>query len=123
MKHYKKLKTTIIAIFILTSIFVSCQKEKVHKKFKEGKNTAVFTTKFVIVDNKEITNVFHYKEDGTWQFNSDDNYENFEDVAKIVGLGQIIKIDKTILEIADLPLGYSASRKSKNEDWTIQKIK
>ena len=93
------------------------------KKFKEADNTAVFTTKFVIIDKKDITYVTHDKEDGAWQFFSDDEFDNFESVAKIVGLGEIIKIDNTLLELADMPEGFSAYRKFKGDRWTIQEVK
>jgi hypothetical protein len=53
-------------------------------------NTAVFTTKFGITDKKDITFVMHEKGDGTWQFFSSDNFTNFEDVARVVGLGEIV---------------------------------
>jgi hypothetical protein len=60
------------------------------KRFEEADNTAVFTTKFVITDKKDITFVTHEKEDGAWQFFSNDHFDNFEDVAKVVGLGEIL---------------------------------
>ena len=93
------------------------------KKFKDADNTAVFTTKFVVVDKKEITKVTHEKEDGAWQFFSADIFEDFEKVAVVAGLGQIINLDSSLLEIADLPLGYSASRNFKGATWTIEEIK
>lgn len=91
------------------------------KKFIDPDNTAVFTTKFVIADNKEITEVHHDKEDSAWQFFSDDKFEDFSKVAKLVGLGQITKIDSTLFEIADLSVGYVAHRKFKGDKWVIKK--
>jgi len=91
------------------------------KKFEDTLNTAVFTTRFVVKDKKEITYVTHEIEDGAWQFFSKDDFANFEDVAMLVSLDEIIKIDKTILEIADLPLGYIATRQTIKDSWTIQK--
>lgn len=93
------------------------------KKFKESDNTSVFTTKFVIIDKKDITRVTHDKEDGTWQYFSSDQFENFEDVAKIVGLGQMIKIDSSILELADMKEGYVAHRNSRSDKWEIEEDK
>ena len=93
------------------------------KKFKEADNTAVFTTKFVIVDNKEITEVHHDEDDGAWQFFSDDKFDDFSKVVKLVGLGQITKIDSTLFEIADMPTGYVAHRKYKGDKWIIEKKK
>ena len=94
-----------------------------NKRFKEADNTAVFTTKFVIIDKKDITTVTHEKEDGAWQFFSDDHFDNFEDVAKVVGLGEIIKIDSTLLELAGLPEGFAAHRKFKGDKWIRQETK
>ena len=89
--------------------------------FKEAGNTAVFTTKFVLFDNKEITTVYHDEDDGAWQFFSDDHFDNYEDVAKIACLDEIVEMDETILELAEMPAGYYAFRKSKIDKWTIQK--
>jgi len=91
------------------------------KNFKEPLNTAVFTTKFVVEENKPITYVMHDSDDGAWQFFSDDKFDDFECVAKIVGLGEIIKMDDSVLELADMPEGYYAFRESVNDKWKIQK--
>ena len=93
------------------------------KIFKEPLNMAVFTTKFVVIDKKDVTIVRHEHEDGAWTFFSNDKYDNYEEVAKIVGLGEIIKIDSTILQIADMPKGFYAQRNSKQDEWKIEKLK
>jgi hypothetical protein len=98
-------------------------KPMTQKKFKEADNTAVFTTKFVINDNKQITEVHHDEEDGAWQFFSDDKFDDFSKVMKIVGLAQITKIDSTLFEIADMPTGHFARRKHKGDKWVIEKMK
>jgi hypothetical protein len=98
-------------------------KPMTQKKFKEADNTAVFTTKFVITDNKEITEVHHDEDDGAWQFFSDDQFDDLSKVTKLVGLGQITKIDSTLFEIADMPMGYVAHRKFKGDKWIIEKQK
>jgi len=115
-----------ITFLLILTIIISCSpnpvKKMTEKKFIDLDNTAVFTTKFVTSDKKEITTVTHEKDDGAWQFFSSDHFTNFEDVAKVVGLGQVIKMDSTILELADLPLGYKAHRKFRGDKWIIEKI-
>ena len=105
----------------LTEQKTNTSKPMTQKKFKEADNTAVFTTKFVVIDNKDITQVHHDKDDGAWQFFSDDKFDDFRKVAKLVALGLIIKIDSTILELAEMPTGYVAHRKHKGDKWTIEK--
>lgn len=105
------------------SIYPLGTAQHILKQFKESPNTAVFTTKFVVNDNRPITLVRHNPEDSTWEFFSDDKYDNFKDVAKIIGLGQLIKIDSSVLEIADMKLGYYAHRKTKQDNWLVEKLK
>jgi hypothetical protein len=38
---------------------------------------------------------------------------------KLLDLEKIIRTDSTILELADMPEGYSAHRKFKGDKWTI----
>jgi hypothetical protein len=114
----------LLNIFIMLSFLgIGKSNAQTKKEFKDPLNTAVFTTKYVTEDNKEITYVTHELEDGSWQFFSDDNFEDFSKVAKLVSLNNIIKIDKSVLEIADLPLGYYATRKNRKEKWKIFKTK
>jgi hypothetical protein len=94
--------------------------KKKQKKFQEADNTAVFTTKYVIRDKKPITFVTHEEEDGAWQFFSSDELDNFEEVAMIVGLVEIIAIDASLLELADMPVGHYAIRETVNDNWSIR---
>jgi hypothetical protein len=84
-------------------------------------DTAVFTTKYVIEDKKTIVLVTHDIEDGAWQFFSDDSFVNFEEVAKVVGFQELINMDNSLLQILDMPLGYSATRKDEFDNWKIVK--
>jgi hypothetical protein len=40
----------------------------------------------------------------------------------VVGLGEMVELDRTILEISDLPVGYYAERLSVKHEWTIKQI-
>jgi hypothetical protein len=86
------------------------------KKFKENLNTVVFTSKYVAVQNSPIVYVAHH-EDGTWEFWGDQIIDESE--IMLVALEQIIKIDTSILELADLPIEFSAQRKSKESEWIL----
>ena len=84
------------------------------KTFKEAPQTAVFTTKFVILNNSPILYVSHDK-DGDWQFHGAE--EATTEDAAIVRLDEMIAIDNSVLEVSDLPLGAYAVRKSANDPW------
>ncbi|UKB82739.1 hypothetical protein LF887_17195 [Chryseobacterium sp. MEBOG06] len=89
------------------------------KSFKEDLNTAVITTKFVLEKKSPILYVFHYEEDESWQFSGDETNLMDEDF-RVVSLEEIISLDSTVLEIADLPLGGEAYRVNINASWEIQ---
>jgi hypothetical protein len=109
--------SSLLAAFLIFAYLYPMSK----KKFADADNTAVFTTTFVL-NGKDITTVYHDVDDGAWQFMSDDEFEGLGTVAKVVGLGEIVKMDSTLLEIADLPLGYYAYRKSRSDSWVIRPI-
>jgi hypothetical protein len=83
--------------------------------FQDPQNVAVFTTKQVVKEGKPILFVTHDADDGAWQFHSGDMARD-ED-AMILALSEIVEIDTTITELADLPLGYKASRASPSSSW------
>ncbi len=89
--------------------------------FQTSLNTAVFTTSFVLNEKKLITQVTHYIEDGAWEFLSDDDFEDFEKIAKVVSLEEIINIDHTIIELSDLELGWLAFRRTITDNWVRKK--
>jgi hypothetical protein len=84
--------------------------------FNEPLNTAVFTTTHVVRNNSPIVYVSH-DEDGSWQFFGNEPVSVKD--AMVVGLGEIISLDKTILQIADLSIGFSAHRDSQKNKWEI----
>jgi hypothetical protein len=87
------------------------------KYFKENLDTAVFTTRFVLEEKSPILVAYHF-EDGSWQFSGKEDNLNDEDF-KIISLGEIIEIDKTLLQISDMPLNSEARRLSSVSEWRI----
>ncbi len=83
--------------------------------FDDPKNVAVITLKSIVKGGKPILYVTHDAEDGTWQFldGSTVSQEN----ASVVGLEEISQIDPTVMELADLPLGWYACRSAASEPW------
>ncbi|WP_298289014.1 contact-dependent growth inhibition system immunity protein [uncultured Lutibacter sp.] len=92
---------------------------KKFNSFGENLSNIVFTSRFVIEDNKEITLVSQDKEDGAWQFLSSDKIENFENDARLVSLREILKLDESILEIGNVEIGQIAQRKNKKDKWKL----
>lgn len=56
------------------------------------------------------------RDDDGWQFL--DGEHIFEDDARIVLLGEAVQFDPSLLELADLPIGWHARRASPADPWT-----
>lgn len=88
-------------------------------KFNDAPNVMVITTKRIIHKTANVTIVFHDEDDGMWQFL--DGIDNDEDSAAIISLQEMVTIDNSIEEIADLPLGWVAWRHDTQSVWNCQK--
>lgn len=86
--------------------------------FTEAKNTMVISTKKVIGKENAILLVSHDEDDGMWEFL--DGYDVKEEEAVIVSLLEIVHLDSTVNQIADLPLGWIAYRDNIQEEWKHQ---
>jgi hypothetical protein len=91
------------------------------KKFKDPLSTVVYTTIYVMKEKSPIIFVSH-ELDGAWQFMGSEPIEDYTKIAMLVSLEQVIKLDKSVLKVADLPPGYCATRKSRSDKWVVAKI-
>jgi hypothetical protein len=89
-----------------------------NKKFLGNLNTAVFTTKYVLEYNRPVLYVYHYEEDGAWSFFGDEECQDMD--FRVIALEEMINIDNSILELADMPLGFYAKRKDITSLWQIE---
>jgi len=87
--------------------------------FSDPRNVAVFTTRSVVKDGMAILYVTHDADDGSWQFHHDDHPDLAQ--AMLVSLESMVERDPTLAQIADLPEGWTATRKAPNENWHRQK--
>ena len=88
--------------------------------FREPQNAPIFTVKQIMDGTQPILHVSHDEEDGAWQFLAMETLGDMDPV--IVEFGEIVKLDRGILELADLPLGWRAIRKAPNEPWQREQI-
>jgi hypothetical protein len=83
--------------------------------FADPKNVAVLISGSVLRGDSAILHVRHDDDDGGWQFHG--GGELSEDDAKLVSLHQVILLDPSLRELADLPLGWTANRDSNAAPW------
>jgi len=86
--------------------------------FDDAPETPVVTTLHVTSRAMPIMYVSReIDEDGriTWQFHCALPFEMKD--AQLVRLDTIVNVDRTVLEIASLPVGYAAKRSSPQEPW------
>lgn len=84
--------------------------------FDDPPNVAVFTTHQILEREDRIGFVTHDLDDGAWQFHARSG-AGAETDAKIVSLRAIVDLDPSVMELADLPLGWCAWRKEGEDTW------
>jgi hypothetical protein len=84
-------------------------------KFRDPPHTRVFLSEAVHTGAEPVTFVLRDIEDGAWQFLGDSMTESKDPV--IVCFHHPIDKDRSLSELADLPLGWYAERSSPGEPW------
>lgn len=83
-------------------------------QFSDPPNVAVIANQKIVLSGDWIAYVSH---DGAWQFHTNQSEPVNEEDAMMVSLQSIVTLDPTIIELADLPLGWHAWRNSKSSVW------
>jgi hypothetical protein len=82
--------------------------------FQDPENTAVFSTVGVVKRHEPVCLVCH-DDDGAWQFLGGGHVTMAD--AMIVLLKNAVETDESLLELADLPLGWKATRENAQAPW------
>lgn len=87
--------------------------------FDQPRNCATLTMRQVMDGREDILLVTHDEDDHGWQFigSSAASTEH----AMVVSLTEIVRVDASVLEVADLPPGWRAERKHRGGAWTRRK--
>lgn len=83
--------------------------------FDDPPNVAVFTTEDVLAETAEVMYVTHEAEDGAWQFLPGEGVN--ADAIRVVALTTILARDPTLVQVASLPIGWTATRPETGSDW------
>ena len=86
--------------------------------FDQAKNAATISTKQVIVEGYPVLRVVHYSDDHSWAFTCGTTNDSAD--AMVVGMGEVVAKDPTLLSVADLPPGWRATRSEVGEKWVRQ---
>lgn len=84
--------------------------------FSDEPNTACFTCRHVLEENRPIRYVSH-DEDGYWQFLCGENHT--EEDARVVSLVSVWEMDESVGELAGLDYGESAEAVDPTDGWVI----
>ena len=83
--------------------------------FDQAPNVAAVTTRHVIEQRLPILCVTHYSDDHSWGFvcGTTDVAED----GRVISMSEVLHIDPTLREIADLPPGWTARREMVGSKW------
>jgi hypothetical protein len=83
--------------------------------FDQPRNCAVVTLRPIVFEGAPILHVTHDEDDHGWQFLGREDADVPQ--AAVVGLSEIVELDPSVLEVADLPPGWHAWRQSRSSPW------
>lgn len=109
------MKTKLFLLVFLLCPLSAIGGEPMEWPFDQARNVSTITTDQVLNQAFPILLVVHYKDDHSWAFLCGTTNET-EDL-KLVTMEQIVAFDRTLFGIADLPPGWSATRKSIDAPW------
>jgi hypothetical protein len=84
--------------------------------FDQPRDCAAITLRSIVFGGVPILLVSHDAEDHGWQFLSGGPFDMSD--AAVVSMAEIVKLDPTVLDVADLPPGWEASRADRSQPWT-----
>ncbi|MDE6313782.1 MAG: hypothetical protein K2M46_09245 [Lachnospiraceae bacterium] len=87
--------------------------------FEDAPNTATIICSHILEQKEPILYVSHDEDDGMWQFLCGEQHN--EDEARIVSLYSVFMLDSSVADLAQMPCGYVAERKTKNSQWKVYK--
>src|SRR3954451_22416303 len=83
--------------------------------FADPPNLASITVRQVVHGGQPILLVVHDADEGDWQFLAGDRFHVADGL--LVSLGSLVRRDPSLVELADLPLGWQAWRQTPNSPW------
>ncbi|SRR5258708_3914497 len=89
--------------------------------FDNPKNTAVIADAYFIERKEPCVYVTHDADDGGWQFLTE-NTRGDPSRALVVALSTAIAVDVSLNDLHDLPLGWAASRSTRESPWQRKPI-
>lgn len=84
--------------------------------FSDPPNVAVFTSRRIVDNGDWVYYVTHDEDDGAWQFHPHAGITP-ENEVKVVSLETMVKLDPSLIALADLPLGWHAWRQNPDAEW------
>ena len=92
-------------------------------KFDISMDTMVVTSSFVTEELQPILRVSHEDDDeggAIWQFHCGNGDFSMEKM-QLVKLSTVLRFDPNLERLADLPIGYIATRNTTSDEWIYQK--
>ena len=88
--------------------------------FDQPRDCAVLVTREVLDHKEPILLVTHDAGDEGWQFvgSSDGSLEN----GRVIALHEAVELDPSVLQLADMPVGWHALRDSPEHPWRREAI-
>jgi len=83
--------------------------------FDQPRNCATISLRSVVFEGAPVLHVSHDDDDHGWQFLGGGEFTEAD--ACVIALHEAVALDPSVLELADLPPGWRAWRRSRSAPW------
>lgn len=90
--------------------------------FDEREDVSVYTSPTIVAGDAWIGHVVHDASDGSWRFHPPQPTTDRPADAIVVTLRELWQLDPSIGDLADMPLGWAATRRSPAAAWEIEPL-
>ncbi|HEX4144267.1 MAG TPA: hypothetical protein VHY91_12225 [Pirellulales bacterium] len=84
--------------------------------FEDPRNVAIITVRQIVREGAPILYVTHDADDGAWQFLP--GFDVVVEDALVLALSEIVDLDPSVADLANLPFGWEAHRSCAGDPWT-----
>ena len=104
-----------LSIVAMASVLFGCGGSGTGELLQKERNTVAVTQRSVLVGQYAILTILRDSVDGTWFCFPDEHPEVDPEVT--LPLQEVVRIDSTVAQLRDLPVGWKATRKAKSAPW------
>ena len=109
----------LLPFLVMVVVLFGCKRKEKGMSWSDPLDPAAITTAAVASKAKPVLLVIHEEGSGGWQFMDGGDVTGAK--PQVIPKDELLKLDPTLKEVTDLPVGWEARRSSASSPWIRRK--